>query len=48
VTADRGYGEAAVEDDLHELGIRYVVIPRRGRPRRPGKTPSADERSAEL
>jgi IS5 family transposase len=32
VTADRGYGEAAVEDDLHELGIRDVVIPRRGRP----------------
>jgi IS5 family transposase len=32
VTADRGYGEAAVEDDLHELGIRTVVIPRRGRP----------------
>jgi IS5 family transposase len=32
VTADRGYGEAAVEDDLHQLGIRDVVIPRRGRP----------------
>jgi transposase, IS5 family len=32
VAADRGYGEAAVEDDLHELGIRDVVIPRRGRP----------------
>src|SRR5215204_3645021 len=32
VTADRGYGEAAVQDDLHELGIRNVVIPRRGRP----------------
>jgi IS5 family transposase len=32
VTADRGYGEAAVEDELHELGIRDVVIPRRGRP----------------
>jgi len=32
VTADRGYGEAAVEDDLHKLGIRHVVIPRRGRP----------------
>src|SRR3954469_9772315 len=31
VTADRGYGEAAVEDDLHELGIRDVVIPRRGK-----------------
>jgi transposase, IS5 family len=32
VTADRGYGEAAVEDDLHELGIRHVVIPRKGKP----------------
>jgi IS5 family transposase len=32
VTADRGYGEAAVEDDLHELGIGDVVIPRKGRP----------------
>jgi IS5 family transposase len=32
VTAERGYGEAAVEDDLHNLGIRNVLIPRRGRP----------------
>jgi IS5 family transposase len=32
VTADRGYGEARVEDDLHELGVRTVVIPRKGRP----------------
>ena len=32
VTADRGYGEAGVEDDLHELGVRNVVIPRKGRP----------------
>jgi IS5 family transposase len=32
VTADRGYGEAAVEDALHELGVRSVVIPRKGRP----------------
>jgi IS5 family transposase len=32
VTADRGYGEAAVEDDLHELGIRHLVIPRKGKP----------------
>lgn len=31
VTADRGYGEATVEDDLHDLGIRDVVIPRRGK-----------------
>src|SRR3954452_20237780 len=32
VTADRGYGEASVDDDLHNLGIRNVVIPRKGRP----------------
>jgi IS5 family transposase len=32
VTADRGYGEAAVEHDLRELGVRTVVIPRKGRP----------------
>ncbi len=29
VTADRGYGEAAVERDLHKLGVRTVAIPRR-------------------
>jgi len=34
VTADRGYGEKSVEDDLHELGVRTVVIPRKGRPGR--------------
>ena len=32
MTADRGYGEPAIDDDLHELGIRNVVIPRKGRP----------------
>jgi IS5 family transposase len=40
VTADRGYGEAAVEKDLHELGVRTVVIPRKGRP---GKARQARE-----
>jgi IS5 family transposase len=35
VTADRGYGEQAVDDALHDLGIRHVVIPRRGRPNKP-------------
>ena len=28
VAADRGYGQPAVERDLHELGIRTVAIPR--------------------
>ncbi len=32
VTADRGYGYAAVEADLHDLGVRYVAIPRASRP----------------
>jgi IS5 family transposase len=41
VTADRGYGEAGVDDDLHNLGIRNVVIPRKGRP---GKARQAQER----
>ena len=32
VTADRGYGEAKVEDELHTLGVQHVAIPRKGRP----------------
>ena len=28
VTADRGYGQPAVERDLRELGVRTVAIPR--------------------
>ena len=31
VTADRGYGQAGIEQDLHELGVRTVAIPRRAR-----------------
>ncbi len=40
VTADRGYGQASVEDALHEQGVRNVVIPRKGRP---GKARQATE-----
>jgi transposase, IS5 family len=40
VAADRGYGEARVENDLHDLGVPVVVIPRKGRP---GKTRQATE-----
>jgi IS5 family transposase len=40
VTADRGYGEKSVEDDLHDLGVRHVVIPRKGKP---GKARQAAE-----
>jgi len=32
VTADRGYGEKSVEDVLFELGVKNVVIPRKGKP----------------
>ena len=31
VTADRGYGQPAVERDLRELGVRAVVIPRQAK-----------------
>ena len=41
VAADRGYGEQAVDDDLHDLGVDDVVIPRKGRP---GKARQAHER----
>ncbi|WP_204903350.1 ISNCY family transposase [Mycobacterium riyadhense] len=40
VTADRGYGEKRVENDLHDLGVRTVVIPRKGKP---GKARQAEE-----
>ena len=32
VTADRGYGDAGVEDDLRSLGVRYPAIPTKGKP----------------
>jgi IS5 family transposase len=41
VTADRGYGEQAIEDDLRALGVRHVAIPRKGKP---GKARQAAER----
>jgi IS5 family transposase len=34
VTADRGYGEARVEDDLRDIGVKTVAIPRKGQPGR--------------
>jgi IS5 family transposase len=40
VTADRGYGEKRVEDALHDLGVRTVVIPRKGKP---GQARQAEE-----
>ena len=41
VTADRSDGEQAIDDDLHALGVRHVVIPRKGKP---GKARQAAER----
>lgn len=38
VTADRGYGDPSVERDLEALGVRRVVIPRRGQPPMSRKT----------
>jgi len=32
VAAGRGYGEARVEADLHDLGVRTVAIPAQGQP----------------
>ena len=40
MTADRGYGDAKVEHDLHELGVRSVAIPRK-------RTPNAERREIE-
>jgi IS5 family transposase len=41
-TADRGYGEAAVDRELEDLGVTTVVIPRKGKP---GKARQAVEHS---
>lgn len=32
VTADRGYGEAKIEDQLHDIGVQQVAIPRKAKP----------------
>jgi transposase, IS5 family len=34
VTADRSYGEAAIDEQLHALGVERVAIPRKGQPGR--------------
>lgn len=38
VTADRGYGEAGVDDELHRLGVKTVAIPRKGHPSQARRT----------
>jgi IS5 family transposase len=40
VTADRGYCEKRVDDALHDLGVRTVVIPCKGKP---GQARQAEE-----
>jgi len=47
VTADRGYGEARVENSLHELGVRTATIPRKADPAKPARHSSIARRSAE-
>jgi hypothetical protein len=43
--ADRDYGEQAVEDALHDLGVKPVMIPRNGRPGKPDKPTNDNQRS---
>ena len=40
VTADRGYGEPAIERDLHASGVRTVAIPRQAKTS-PARGPSS-------
>ena len=46
VTADRGYGEAKVDDALHEFGVKNVVIPRKANRARPDRPRNTSRRSA--
>jgi transposase, IS5 family len=46
VTADRANGEKSVEDDLHELGVPNVGIPRKSKPGKAAKPPRTVRRSA--
>jgi IS5 family transposase len=40
VTADRGYGEKSVDDALHEMGVRTVVIPAKANLAKTARPPS--------
>lgn len=51
VAADRGYGEKSVDDDLTDLGVTSVVIPRKGKPsaaRRAEETPTSVPTNGEV
>jgi len=45
-TADRGYGEKSVDDALHDLGVRHVVIPAKANRARPDRPRNTGRRSA--
>ena len=45
VTADRGYREAGVDNALHDLGVRNLVIPRKADPPKPGKQRNTGQHS---
>ena len=47
VTADRGYGEKSVDDTLHDLGVRTVVIPAKANPLNPDENRNTDPPSVE-
>ena len=47
VTADRGYGEAAVDQQLTDRGVANVVIPRKGNPEVARGPSNTGRRSAE-
>jgi len=44
VTADRGYGEKAVEDNLRDLGVRHVINARKANPRLAGEPRNTPQR----
>jgi IS5 family transposase len=46
VTADRGYGEAKVDQQLHDLGVKTVVIPRKVNPPKRGALKNTEKPSA--
>lgn len=48
VTADRGYGFAKIDKDLHQLGVATVVIPRAGKPGEARRADQLDESFVEL
>jgi len=48
VTADRGYGEKSVDDALHDLGVRHVVVPAKVNRARPDRPRNTDRRSVRL